>query len=199
MNKDKAQERFEKLQEYQGKKEARELKEQGKSIGLMVEKIASADKHELASESMSLLKPANGRYRIDQQHFALMFLEVFQKEDIATGDLKPKFKAVSDMIGIPRETLTFWWNKKDELMQQQSTMMNQGMDYLQTNFMVELIRMTQALGEVDYKEMLSGGHADQKNFISLLNTLVNKIRLLGNQSTSNVAHDHRVQMVVPED
>jgi hypothetical protein len=65
--------------------------------------------------------------------------------------------------------------------------------------MVELIRMTQALSTVDYAEMLTGDSSDMKNFITLLNTLVNKLRLLSNQSTTNVAHEHRVQMVVPED
>ena len=46
--------------------------------------------------------------------------------------------------------------------------------------------------------MLNGKPADVKNFITLLNTLVNKIRLLTNQSTNNVAHEHRVQMVIPD-
>ena len=128
-----------------------------------------------------------------------MFLEVFQKEDPVTGDLKPMYKNVSDMLDIPEPTLKFWWNKKDEIMAQHSTMMVQGMDYLSSNFMVELIRMTQALSAVDYTDMLAGSPADMKNFITLLNTLVNKIRLLSNQSTTNVAHEHKVQMVVPED
>ena len=77
-------------------------------------------------------------------------------------------------------------------------MMNKGMDYLGTNFMVEMIRMTQAMSTIDYTEMLNGKPADVKNFITLLNTLVNKIRLLTNQSTNNVAHEHRVQMVIPD-
>jgi len=198
MDKDKAKKRIEKIQELNAKKELKVVQEKGESIGLMMDKFTSID-NPLPSDTASLLQPINGKYRIDQQHFALMFLEVFQKEDAISGDLKPMYKNVSDMLDIPESTLKFWWGKKDELMAQQSTMMVQGMEYISTNFMVELIRMTQALSTVDYAEMLTGDSSDMKNFITLLNTLVNKLRLLSNQSTTNVAHEHRVQMVVPED
>ena len=198
MDKDKAKKRIEKIQENKAQKEMKIVQEKGESIGLMMEKFKSID-NPLPADTSSLLQPINGKYRIDQQHFALMFLEVFQKEDPITGDLKPMYKSVSDMLNIPEPTLKYWWNKKDELMAQQSTMMIQGMEYISTNFMVELIRMTQALSTVDYTKMLTGAPADMKNFITLLNTLVNKLRLLSNQSTTNVAHEHKVQMVVPDD
>ena len=84
-------------------------------------------------------------------------------------------------------------------MAQQSTMMVEGMNYLSTAFMVELIRMTEAMRKVNYNEMVEGSPADMKNFILLFNTVLNKFRLLSNQSTSNVAHEHKVQMVVPDD
>ena len=198
MDKKKAKKRIERIQEHHAQKEMKIMQDKGESIGLMVEKFKSID-NPLPSDTASLLQPVKGKYRIDQKHFALMFLEVFQKEDPVTGDLKPMYKNVSDMLDIPEPTLKFWWNKKDEIMAQHSTMMVQGMDYLSSNFMVELIRMTQALSAVDYTDMLAGSPADMKNFITLLNTLVNKIRLLSNQSTTNVAHEHKVQMVVPED
>ena len=198
MDKDKAKKRIEKIQENKAQKEMKILQEKGESIGLMMEKFKSID-NPLPADTSSLLQPVNGKFRIDQQHFALMFLEVFQKEDPITGDMKPMFTYVSDVLGINRSTLQNWWDKKDELMAQQSTMMIQGMEYISTNFMVELIRMTQALSAVDYTKMLTGAPADMKNFITLLNTLVNKLRLLSNQSTTNVAHEHKVQMVVPDD
>ena len=198
MDKDKAKKRIEKIQEHKAQKEMKIAQEKGESIGLMMEKFKSID-NPLPADTSSLLQPVNGKFRIDQQHFALMFLEVFQKEDPITGDMKPMFTYVSDVLGINRSTMQNWWDKKDELMAQQSTMMIQGMEYISTNFMVELIRMTQALSAVDYTKMLTGAPADMKNFITLLNTLVNKLRLLSNQSTTNVAHEHKVQMVVPDD
>ena len=198
MDKKKAKKRIERIQEYQAQKELKIVKKKGESIGLMMDKFNSTD-NPLPEDNQSLLQSVNGKFRIDQKHFALMFLETFQKESPITGDMVPMFKYVSNVLGVNYSTLQDWWSKKDEIMEQQSMMMIQGMEYISTNFMVELIRMTQALSTVDYSEMLTGEPADMKNFITLLNTLVNKLRLLSNQSTTNVAHEHKVQMVIPDD
>ena len=194
----KAKDRIEKAQEYQAQKELKELQDKGDSVGIIIDEFSKLNPP--AQEAIDLIKPVNGKYRIDQQHFALMFLEVFQKEDVHTGDLKPMFANVSGMLNIAPATLKFWWGKKEEIMAKQSAVMKQGMEFISTSFTIELIRMSQALSKVDYTEMLASGKpADAKNFISLLNTLVNKVRLLTNQSTTNVAHKHQVQMVIPGD
>jgi len=195
MDESRANKIIEQVQEEQAQKEINDIKEKGKSIGLSMEGFSDLD---VPVDQAPLLQPINGKYRIDQQHFALMFLEVFQRESPMTGDLIPMYAHVARMLDIPKTTLKQWWKRKEEIQAQQSTMMNKGMDYLGTNFMVEMIRMTQAMSTIDYSEMLNGKPADVKNFITLLNTLVNKIRLLTNQSTNNVAHEHRVQMVIPD-
>jgi hypothetical protein len=64
--------------------------------------------------------------------------------------------------------------------------------------MVEMMRMAQAMATIDYKEMVNGKPQDMHNFISLFNTMINKFRLLNNQSTSNVAHAHEVELVIPD-
>ena len=195
MDESRANKIIEQVQEEQAQKEINDIKEKGKSIGLSMEGFSDLD---VPVDQAPLLQPINGKYRIDQQHFALMFLEVFQRESPMTGDLIPMYAHIARMLDIPKTTLKQWWKRKEEIQAQQSTMMNKGMDYLGTNFMVEMIRMTQAMSTIDYSEMLNGKPADVKNFITLLNTLVNKIRLLTNQSTNNVAHEHRVQMVIPD-
>jgi len=139
-----------------------------------------------------------GKYRIDEQHFALMFLEVFQEEDRATGDVNPRFSAVSRMLGIERKTLSFWWGKKEELQAQQSALMTQGFKYVSTSLMVEMIRMLQALSKVNYEKMTEDSR-DMKNFISLINTMMNKVRLFSDRSTQNVEHKHSVAMVLPDE
>jgi len=195
MDESRANKIIEQVQEEQAQKEINDIKEKGKSIGLSMEGFSDLD---VPVDQAPLLQPINGKYRIDQQHFALMFLEVFQRESPVSGELVPMYAHISRMLDIPKTTLKQWWKRKEEIQAQQSTMMNKGMDYLGTNFMVEMIRMTQAMSTIDYSEMLNGKPADVKNFITLLNTLVNKIRLLTNQSTNNVAHEHRVQMVIPD-
>ena len=195
MDESRANKIIEQVQEEQAQKEINDIKEKGKSIGLSMEGFNDLD---VPLDQAPLLQPINGKYRIDQQHFALMFLEVFQRESPVSGELVPMYAHISRMLDIPKSTLKQWWKRKEEIQSQQSTMMTKGMDYIGTNFMVEMIRMTQAMSTIDYSEMLNGKPADVKNFITLLNTLVNKIRLLTNQSTNNVAHEHRVQMVIPD-
>ena len=195
MDESRANKIIEQVQEEQAQKEINDIKENGKSIGLSMEGFSDLD---VPVDQAPLLQPINGKYRIDQQHFALMFLEGFQRESPVSGELVPMYAHISRMLDIPKSTLKQWWKRKEEIQSQQSTMMTKGMDYIGTNFMVEMIRMTQAMSTIDYSEMLNGKPADVKNFITLLNTLVNKIRLLTNQSTNNVAHEHRVQMVIPD-
>ena len=101
-------------------------------------------------------------------------------------------------MGVPRKTLTGWWKDKEHIMAQRASTLSHGMDYISTAMMVEMMRMTQAMANIDYSEMVSGKPQDMHNFISLFNTLINKFRLMNNQSTNNVAHKHEVELVVPE-
>jgi hypothetical protein len=83
-------------------------------------------------------------------------------------------------------------------MSQRATVLHQGLNYVSTAMMVEMMRMAQAMATIDYKEMVSGKPQDMHNFISLFNTMINKFRLLNNQSTSNVSHAHEVELVIPD-
>jgi len=180
-------------------KEVEGIKEQGKTFGLMLGNMKSTALDEPVFEGTPLLERKNGKYRIDEQHLALMFLEAFQNEDKASGELKPLFTRVEEMIGIPKSTLISWWNKRDDIMAQRTTTMTQGLNYISTAMMVEMMRMTQAMTTLDYRELLNGKPQDMHNFISLFNTLINKFRLMNNQSTSNVAHQHEVELVLPNE
>ena len=174
------------------------VKDQGKSLGLAIDNMKPLELNEPVFDVEPLLSKKNGKYRIDEQHLALMFLEAFQIEDKITGELNPLFSRVEQMLDIPRTTLRGWWKRKDEIMAQQTTTINQGLNYISTGMMVEMIRMTQALSTIDYAALVNGKSNDLHNFISLFNTMINKFRLLNNQSTNNVAHQHQVEMVIPE-
>jgi hypothetical protein len=184
-----------KVKEKKEEKVTEELQEQAKVLGIkeIVEDWSETD----ASTPTIVHMGKNGSYRVDDQQFALMFLEVFQGED-KDGNLIPKYANVGKMLGIPRNTLHDWWRKREEIQAQQSTLMSKGMDYISTGMMVEMIRMLKSLGNVDYDDMIHNS-SDMKNFIQLMNMMTNKIRLFTNQSTSNVAHAHQVEMVIPED
>lgn len=199
MKSDKSKEILKKVAIAKDKKEIEDIKEQGKTFGLALDKMKPTSLDEPVFEGAPLLERKNGKYRIDEQHLALMFLEAFQNEDKATGELKPLFTRVEEMIGIPKSTLISWWRKKDEIMAQRTTTLTQGLNYISTAMMVEMMRMTQAMASIDYRELTNGKPQDMHNFISLFNTLINKFRLMNNQSTSNVAHQHEVELVLPNE
>jgi len=187
-----------KIEASKHEEEIKFVKEQGKSLGLVVDNMKPLELNEPVFDGEPMIKTKNGKYRIDEKHLGLMFLEAFQREDKITGDLKPLYARVEQMLGVPRKTLTGWWKDKEHIMAQRASTLSHGMDYISTAMMVEMMRMTQAMANIDYSEMVSGKPQDMHNFISLFNTLINKFRLMNNQSTNNVAHKHEVELVVPE-
>lgn len=138
-----------------------------------------------------------GRYPLDEKILAIMFMEVFQHE--WRGEIIPHYSMVSNMFGYSDVVLRNWWEKKNEITQQKNTMLDKGMKYVQVKMMNELIRMSSALSHIDYTKMTEKP-AQMKNFISLFNTLINKMRLMSNLSTENVAHAHKgeVAMIIPD-
>lgn len=180
---------------------------QGNSLGLMkgsnesaraiVEELANEDAS-LDSDYLPLFTSGNTKYRVDEKQFALMFLEVFQRE-ADTGVIKPKYSWVSRMIGVPETTLRRWWKNKESIKAQHSALMDKGMQYIASSMMVELIKMMQSLSTINYSDLM-GNSKDMKNMISLLNTMVNKVRLLTNLSTNNIEHKHHagVEMILPD-
>ena len=199
MDKKKSDNIIRRVAEAKSEKEIEKVKEQGKTFGLVLEKMKPLELDEPVFDGVPLLERKNGKYRIDEQHLALMFLEAFQNEDTATGELKPLFTRVEEMVGIPKSTLIGWWKKKDEIQSQRATTLSHGLNYISTAMMVEMMRMTQAMATIDYRNLLQGKPQDMHNFISLFNTLINKFRLMNNQSTSNVAHQHEVELVLPNE
>ena len=199
MDKKKSDDIIKRIAEAKGEKEIEKVKDQGKTFGLALDKMKPMVLDEPVFDGVPLLERKNGKYRIDEQHLALMFLEAFQNEDKMTGELKPLFTRVEEMVGIPKSTLIGWWKKKDEIQSQRATTITHGLNYISTAMMVEMMRMTQAMATIDYRDLLHGKPQDMHNFISLFNTLINKFRLMNNQSTSNVAHQHEVELVLPNE
>ena len=166
-------------------------KSQAKSLGVKI------PNEEDFSYAPIFQENRKGHYRIDEKHFALMFMETMQKEN-THGDLIPRYQTISRMLGIHHNTLKLWWDKKEDLQAEQSALVGQGMKYVSSALMTELIRMLQALNQIDYVSMMDKP-GDMKNFITLMNLMMNKVRLFTGQSTSNVAHKHQVAMVVPDE
>ena len=80
-------------------------KDQAKSLGVKL-----PDESDLSYAP--LFQTKKGQYRIDEKHFALMFMETMQKEN-TEGDLIPRYQVISRMLGIHHNTLKNWWDNID--------------------------------------------------------------------------------------
>ena len=132
-------------------------------------------------------------YKLDDKILAIMFMEAFQQDH--KGEMKPKFAMVGRWFGYSRKNMQSWWEKRKEILKQKNAITEQAMNVVQLRLTTELLRMTDTLSRKNYDEM-----AD-KDFVMLLNTVINKVRLMTNLSTQNVEHKHDggVRLVMPKD
>ena len=132
-------------------------------------------------------------YKLDDKILAILFMEAFQQEH--KGEMKPKFAMVGRWFGYSRNNMMSWWENSNEILKQKTAITEQAMNVVQLRMTTELLRMTDTLSRKNYDEM-----AD-KDFIMLLNTVINKVRLMTNLSTQNVEHKHGggVNLVMPKE
>jgi len=144
------------------------------------------------NDSSFVKKMRSGGYKLDDKVLAIMFMEAFQQEH--RGEMKPKFAMVGKWFGYDRCNMIRWWNQRKEILKQKNAITEQAMNVVQLRLTTELLRMTDTLSRKNYDEM-----AD-KDFVALLNTVINKVRLMTNLSTQNVEHKHNggVSLVMPK-
>ena len=132
-------------------------------------------------------------YKLDDKILAIMFMEAFQQDH--KGEMKPKFAMVGRWFGYSRKNMMSWWEKRSEILKQKNAITEHAMNVVQLRLTTELLRMTDTLSRKNYDEM-----AD-KDFVMLLNTVINKVRLMTNLSTMNVEHRHNggVSLVMPKE
>ena len=132
-------------------------------------------------------------YKLDDKILAIMFMESFQQEH--NGEMKPKFAMIGRWFGYSRNNMIRWWDQKNEILKQKNAITEQAMNVVQLRMTTELLRMTDTLSRKNYDEM-----AD-KDFVMLLNTVINKVRLMTNLSTQNVEHRHEggESLVMPKE
>ena len=147
----------------------------------------------LYENNAPLEKLSRRGHKLDDKILAIMFMETFQQEH--RGEMKPKFAMVGRWFGYSRINMIKWWEQKNEILRQKNAITDHAMNVVQLRMTTELLRMTDTLSRKNYDEM-----AD-KDFVMLLNTVINKVRLMTNLSTQNVAHKHDggVSLVMPKE
>ena len=144
------------------------------------------------NDSPFVRKMRSGGYKLDDKVLAIMFMEAFQQDH--KGEMKPKFAMVGRWFGYSRDNMMRWWDQRNVILKQKNAITEQAMNVVQLRLTTELLRMTDTLSRKNYDEM-----AD-KDFVALLNTVINKVRLMTNLSTQNVEHKHNggVSLVMPK-
>ena len=193
------------------KKKATELEQEVKdlqSVGLLqgvdndkpaneiLDDIIQAEEEDdviLYDNNAPISKLTRRGYKLDDKILAIMFMEAFQQDH--KGEMKPKFAMVGRWFGYSRNNMMKWWDKRNEILKQKNAITEQAMNVVQLRLTTELLRMTDTLSRKNYDEM-----AD-KDFVMLLNTVINKVRLMTNLSTQNVEHKHDggVRLVMPKE
>ena len=119
-----------------------------------------------------------GRYTGRQKVFTLFLLEGNQKEH--GGIPTPRFTHYSQQLDIPIQTLREWWKRKDLIIKENQAVANAIMKDVQ-------FQMVSALPKIMDKLDARIDSDDIKNsdLINYMREVINKLRLLNNQSTQN--------------
>tara|TARA_R110002051_G_scaffold270934_1_gene331373 strand:- start:317 stop:952 length:636 start_codon:yes stop_codon:yes gene_type:complete len=211
MDKDKQKRIKEQIGDEAKAQEVEEITRQAQDIGLMPNDTALAKEvtrkmQNMAQKEDSTYQPmfrnagSRQQYAPAEKFTALTLMDAFVNENEETGDLKPRYAWVSDMLGVPESTLRAWWEKRDIILSQCSAYVDNSVNIIKMHLNTIVMKEIQALQKVDFEAMVSGDEKDMKNFIALMNMTMNKMRLFSNLSTENVEHEHhgKVQMVIPD-
>lgn len=144
-------------------------------------------------QEISILQPKeDGRYRDDDRFICVKFMEAFQR--YYKGEMKPNFSKVSTLWGISIQTLSNWWDKREQIKRSHNINMDNINDMVQSRTTAEYLRLLEAVAKRDFDEM-----SDQ-NLIKMMREMTAMYRLNTNQSTQNVSVQKtvRIQTAAPE-
>ena len=124
-------------------------------------------------------KGDNGRYNPSQKIFALMMLEGDTRD--RAGIEVPRYKHYSEILNIPLTTLKNWYSLKERIYKENALIAKGVIQATQTKLAISLPAIFDKL-----MESLNSGDMKDSDKINLFRETANKMRLLSNQSTSNI-------------
>lgn len=174
---------------------------QAKAIGLL-------DSNESVNELVESLENVQPLYnieqaedRIDNKILCIMLMEGMMRE--YKGEFIPNFTLAGKLVGRAKSYMHDLWQDRDIIITQKDNIVNNGLKMVQVKLIINLMKMTKALDDVEDWGVFLNTAGQFKNFIELFDKLLLRSRLLGNLSTENVAHKHdhagRVDLVKSDD
>ena len=137
-------------------------------------------------------KQENGRYTPTQRYFAVMLLDTDKRE--RAGVETPRYTYYSEILNIPLTTLKNWYADKEHIAKESSAIAKSVIQTTQMQIAMSLPKI--------YNKLLEGIDDENVKYadkINLFREAINKMRLLSNNSTENVQHNHiHFQPIVPK-
>jgi hypothetical protein len=129
-------------------------------------------------------KGENGRWNPSQKYFAVMMLDCDKRE--RGGVETPRYTYYSEMLNVPLTTLKNWYADKEGIAKESSAIAKSAIQTAQMQLAISIPNIVTKLNErVNSDEM------KDSDLINLMREFINKMRLLGNNSTENVQHNHQ--------
>jgi len=123
-------------------------------------------------------KQENGRYSPTQKYFATLMLDTDRKE--VKGNDSPQFEKYSRLLNIPAVTLKSWIANKDSIYKESSAIAKTTIQAVQMQIAMSIPEIYNTL-----MTRMQSGEMRDSDIISFFREGVQKMRLLGNQSTNN--------------
>lgn len=130
-----------------------------------------------------------GRYPLDTKVLAILFMEGTQKQ--VDDEMIPAYSVVGRMMGLDPRTLSKWWKQRKEIVAQSDTMTQRLEKYTLLQLSIIVHKLTNQMMNLNLNDV------KPKDLTVMFSTVFNKLRLLQNRSTSNVAQKHIVDSPLP--
>jgi hypothetical protein len=130
-----------------------------------------------------------GRYPLDTKVLAILFMEGTQKQ--VDDIMIPAYTTVGRMMGLDPKTLSNWWKNRKDIVAQSDTMTQRLEKYTLLQLSIIVHKLTNQMMNLKLDDV------KPKDLTNMFSTVFNKLRLLQNRSTSNVAQKHVVDSVLP--
>jgi hypothetical protein len=130
-----------------------------------------------------------GRYPLDTKVLAILFMEGTQKQ--VDDEMVPSYSVVGRMMGLDPKLLSRWWKQRKDIVAQSDTMTQRLEKYTMLQLSIIVHKLTNQMMHLNLNDI------KPKDLTVMFSTVFNKLRLLQNRSTSNVAQKHIVDSPLP--
>lgn len=104
----------------------------------------------------------------------------------------PEFSNIESMTGIPKKTLSLWWDKRDELMEQRNQLFSVSENYINMHMISVTHKIMNEIMQRDLSDVST------EKLYDMIGKAIKYSRITGNRPTETKEVRHVVQPALPE-